>query len=317
MQRARCEILVLLIIYATAHIDMGLSTPLGMGAKIDSGPIGRDNGRMTGLGLLAKLSDLPKTKRMPALFVGHGSPMNGIEDNAFSLGWETLGKSLPKPVAILSISAHWLTRGTEVHIAEHPRTIHDFWGFPKQLYDLNYPCPGSPVYANATREAVTGTVVRPDIDWGIDHGTWIVLHRMYPAAEIPVFQMSIDMTRSHKEHYALAKELAILRRRGVLILGSGNIVHNLSMIDFNEGAREFAWAADFDNAAKDLILKHDHTTLLNYEGLGHAAALSIPTPDHYWPLLYILGLEEEDEGPSFPVEGIAHGSISMRSVLIG
>ena len=253
---------------------------------------------MTHLETLKKLSDLPETKRMPALFVGHGSPMNGIEENAYVEGWKALGRNLPRPRAILSISAHWLTRGTEVHAAKKPRTIHDFWGFPKELYELNYACPGSPEYAAATIEAVTGTKVRADQEWGIDHGTWIVLHRMYPAADIPVFQMSIDMTRSHKEHYALAKELSLLRRRGVLIMGSGNIVHNLGMIDFNGHAGVFPWAADFDGITKDLIMKRDHTALMNYEKLGHAATLAIPTPDHYWPLLYILGLEENDEEAS-------------------
>lgn len=316
MQRARCEILVLLIIYAAAHVDMGLSTPFVARAKIDSRASGRENERMTERELLAKLSDLPETRRMPTLFVGHGSPMNGIEENAFVHGWKTLGNELPRPLAILSISAHWLTRGTEVHVAAKPRTIHDFWGFPKELYDLAYPCPGSPEYAAATIETVTTRRIQADREWGVDHGTWIVLHRMYPDANIPVFQMSIDMTRSHKEHYALAKELSLLRRRGVLIMGSGNIVHNLGMIDFSEEASVFPWAADFDGITKELIMKRDHAALTSYEKLGHAAALAIPTPDHYWPLLYILGLQESDEGATFPVEGIAHGSISMRCVLI-
>lgn len=266
---------------------------------------------------LRTLIDLPETPRMPLVFVGHGSPMNGIEDNQFVRGWQSLGKALPRPTAILSISAHWLTHGTEVHVAERPRTIHDFWGFPKELYDLLYPCPGAPTFAEATRSIVTSVTIGEDYDWGIDHGTWIVLHRMYPNADIPVFQMSIDMTRSHQQHYELAKELAVLRRRGVLILGSGNIVHNLGEIDFNEDAETFPWAADFDGKARHLIEKHDHTALINYEKLGHAAQLAIPTPEHYWPLLYILGLQEEDEGATFPIEGISHGSISMRCVRIG
>lgn len=265
---------------------------------------------------LKKLKDLPETPRMPVLFVGHGSPMNGIEDNDYARGWATLGANLPKPLAILSLSAHWLTRGTEVHVSEKPRTIHDFWGFPKELYDLVYQCPGSPAYAAATKELVSAAELLPNLDWGLDHGTWIVLHRMYPAAKIPVFQMSIDMTRSNKEHYELARELGLLRRRGVLIMGSGNIVHNLSNIDFNESANVLPWARDFDNISKELIQKHDHNALMNYEKLGSAAQLAIPTPEHYWPLLYILGLQEEDEGATFPIEGIAHGSISMRSVLI-
>jgi 4,5-DOPA dioxygenase extradiol len=271
---------------------------------------------MTTKELLDHWKKLPETQRMPALFVGHGSPMNGIEDNSFVRGWERLGADLPRPRAILSISAHWLTHSTEVHIAENPRTIHDFWGFPEVLYALTYPCPGSPFDASAVESLVKSTHINKDSDWGIDHGTWIVLHRMYPAADIPVFQMSIDMTRSHKEHYELAKEFALLRKRGVLIMGSGNLVHNLGMIDFNEHANTFPWAREFDEKARELIARHDHQSLIGYEKLGHIAQLSIPTPDHYWPLLYILGLQEEDEGVTFPIEGITHGSISMRSVLI-
>lgn len=271
---------------------------------------------MTDTELLSKLKEYPETPRMPALFLGHGSPMNGIEDNAFSKGWRSLGEALPRPRAILSISAHWLTEGTYVHIAEKPRTIHDFWGFPKELYDLSYPCKGSPEYAQLTKDALSGARVREDREWGLDHGTWIVLHRMYPKADIPVFQLSIDISKSHREHYALAKGLALLRRRGVLVLGSGNIVHNLGMIDFDERARAFDWAEEFDGIATELIRKHAHEGLIDYEKLGQAARLSVPTPDHFWPLLYVLALEEEGEGASFPIEGLTHGSVSMRAVLI-
>jgi 4,5-DOPA dioxygenase extradiol len=272
---------------------------------------------MTTEELIATLATLPETKRMPALFIGHGSPMNGIEDNVFSRDWARLGKELPRPTAILSISAHWLSRGTEVHMSEHPRTIHDFWGFPKELYDLTYPALGAPVYGKALQETVTMTKVQSDFDWGLDHGTWIVLKQMYPFADVPVLQLSIDMTKSHEYHYKLGKELALLRRRGVLIMGSGNLVHNLREVDFNNQANIFSWAKDFDEQARGLIEKRDHRALMNYEKLGSAAQLAIPTPDHYWPLLYILGLQEEDEGATFPIEGITHGSISMRSVLIG
>lgn len=271
---------------------------------------------MTHHELLAQLKNLPETPQMPALFVGHGSPMNGIENNLFSLGWEKLGNELPTPRAILSISAHWLTRGTQVHVSERPRTIHDFWGFPKELYEISYPCPGAPAYASLVQEVVTQTKLSSDLDWGIDHGTWIVLHRLYPKANIPVFQMSIDMTRGHSEHYELAKELSVLRKRGVLILGSGNLVHNLGEIDFQEHANIFPWASEFDGKAKEFITARNHDALIRYEKLGHSALLSIPTPDHYWPLLYILGLQENNEEATFPVEGITHGSISMRSVLI-
>lgn len=265
----------------------------------------------------AQVTDaFPSTLRMPVIFVGHGSPMNGIEDNAFSRGWKTLGDSLPRPLAILAISAHWLTEGTFVHVAEKPKTIHDFWGFPKELYDLTYPCPGTPVYAKAAQALIATTRVETDLDWGIDHGTWIVLHRMFPEADIPVFQMSIDMSKSAQFHYELGRELAALREKGVLIMGSGNIVHNLGRINFNEDASIFDWAAEFDETAKALIAKGDHAALIDHEALGHAAALAIPIPDHYWPLLYTLGLQAKNEEVSFPIEGITHGSISMRSVLI-
>jgi 4,5-DOPA dioxygenase extradiol len=253
---------------------------------------------------------------MPALFVGHGSPMNGIEDNIFVRGWKTLGESLPRPTAILAISAHWLTEGTFVHIAEKPKTIHDFWGFPKELYDINYPCPGAPAYAKAAQTLIANTQVETDMDWGIDHGTWIVLHRMFPLADIPVFQMSIDISKPGQFHYELGRELAALREKGVLIMGSGNIVHNLGRIDFNEDAKTFDWASEFDGIAKTLIKKGDHKALIDYGTLGHTAALAIPTPDHYWPLLYTLGLQAKNEEATFPIEGITHGSISMRSVLI-
>lgn len=259
---------------------------------------------------------LPNSPRMPVLFIGHGSPMNGIEDTVFAREWKTLGETLPRPAAILAISAHWLTEGTFVHIAEKPKTIHDFWGFPKELYDLTYPCPGAPLYAEATQLLTEKTQIKKDLDWGIDHGTWIVLHRMYPAANIPVFQLSIDMSQSSQFHYDLSRALRPLREKGVLIIGSGNIVHNLGRIDFNTAATTFDWADEFDTKAKALIAEGDHEALINYEKLGHAAALSIPTPDHYWPLLYTLGLQEKGEEATFPIEGIAHGSISMRSVLI-
>ncbi len=270
---------------------------------------------MTLSGLTNILDELPFTPRMPALFVGHGSPMNGIEENVFTRSWTQLALNIPEPKAILVISAHWLTEGTFVHIAQKPKTIHDFWGFPKELYDLAYPCPGAPAYAQATRKILSDDT-KTDMDWGIDHGAWIVLHRMYPEADIPVFQMSIDISKPSQFHYELGKQLSPLREKGVLIMGSGNIVHNLGRIDFNEDAKIFDWAQEFDEVASLLIKKQDHKALIDYEKLGHVAALSIPTPDHYWPLLYTLGLQQKGEEASFPVVGMAHGSISMRSVLI-
>ena len=271
---------------------------------------------MTVRTLLETYKNLECKDLMPALFVGHGSPMNGIEHNAFTAGWENIGETLPKPRAILVISAHWLTEGTFVHTKEFPKTIYDFYGFPEELYRLSYPAPGSPEYAKLTQEKVKKEAVTGDTSWGLDHGAWIVLMRMYPKADIPVYQLSLDVTKSAAEHYALAKELALLRKRGVLIMGSGNIVHNLRRIDFNPNAKAFDWAAEFDGQAKVLIEKHEHDKLIAYEKLGDAAALAIPTPDHYWPLLYTLAQQTDSEYVSFPVDGITHGSISMRSVLI-
>ena len=256
------------------------------------------------------------TEAMPALFVGHGSPMNGIENNPFTAGWEKLGKSLPKPKAILVISAHWLTEGTFVHTKDFPKTIHDFYGFPEEMYRLSYPAPGSAEFAELTQRSVKKETLIADTTWGLDHGAWIVLMRMYPKADIPVYQLSLDATKSASEHYALAKELSFLRKRGVLIMGSGNIVHNLRRIDFDPNVKIFDWALEFDEHAKILIEEHGHEKLIAYQKLGDAAALAIPTPDHYWPLLYTLAQQSDNESVSFPIEGITNGSISMRSVLI-
>ena len=265
--------------------------------------------------LIDNHKDTESTEIMPALFIGHGSPMNGIEDNLFTSGWEKLGRTLPKPKAIVVISAHWLTEGTFVHTKDFPKTIHDFYGFPEELYQLSYPAEGSPAYAELTQKAAQGEITA-DTSWGLDHGAWIVLMRMYPNADIPVYQLSLDVTKSGREHYALAKEIALLRKRGVLIMGSGNIVHNLRRIDFNPHAKNFDWAEEFDGQVKSLIEMHGHDKLIGYEKLGDAATLAIPTPDHYWPLLYTLAQQGDNERVSFPIEGITHGSISMRSVLI-
>ncbi len=270
------------------------------------------------LGDLKNLADSGGvSEKMPVVFFGHGSPMNGIEDNQYSRAWIELGTKLPRPRAILSISAHWLTEGTRVHVAEKPKTIHDFWGFPKELYNLTYPCAGSPEVAHETQKLVGKTEVAPDNDWGVDHGTWIVLHRVFPKADIPVFQMSIDYTKDAAWHYELGRELAGLRRRGVLIIGSGNIVHNLGIIDFDPAAKPRDWALEFDDTARILIEQGNHKALMEYEKLGHAADLAIPTPDHYWPLMYILALQEKDESLSYPIDGIAHGSVSMRTITFG
>jgi len=259
----------------------------------------------------------PATQKMPVLFIGHGSPMNGIEENQYVSAWRALGETLPRPQVILCISAHWLTEGTWVHIGEKPKTIHDFWGFPEELYQLTYPCPGAPAYAAAVRNGVRSTEVWLDTDWGVDHGTWIVMRRLFPNADIPVFQMSIDISKPSEFHYAVGREVASLRERGVLIVGSGNLVHNLGRIAYEPGAKPYDWAVEFDARIRELLLGGDIASLIAYERLGHAATLAVPTPDHYWPLLYALAGRAKDECITFPVEGITHGSISMRAVCIG
>lgn len=263
------------------------------------------------------MTTLQPTPRFPVLFIGHGSPMNALQYNTYTKGWAELGKILSRPSAILSVSAHWLTEGTKVHGVEKPKTIHDFYGFPKELYDMRYDAPGSPRLAEETVAVLEPTMVTRDTDWGLDHGTWVPLLHMFPDATIPVFQMSIDVSRSHRAHYELATLLRSLREKGVLIIGSGNIVHNLGNITWEENAKPFEWAECFDERAAMLLADGNHDALIAYEKLGADAALSIPTPDHYWPLLYALGATTKNEPVSFPVRGIAHGSISMRAVQIG
>ena len=264
------------------------------------------------------LNRFPETERMPALFVGHGSPMNAIEDNSYTAAWEALGKELPKPKAILCISAHWYTRGTFVHTLGHPETIYDFYGFPTELYEKAYPCPGAPKYADAVSKVVTKTEVIPETGWGIDHGAWVPLSRMYPLADIPVFQLSIDMTRDARLHYELGRELRSFRDRGVLILGSGNIVHNLGDINWDPDASPFDWASEFDAYVADHLVRGEHDPIIGYDSYGTSAArLAVPTPDHFLPLLYVIGSQYEGEPVSFPVQGIALGSIGMRCVRIG
>lgn len=258
----------------------------------------------------ASANALPATERMPALFVGHGDPMNAIEDNPFSRTWTRIGRELPKPLAILSVSAHWFIRETLVNVSAQPRTIHDFYGFPQELYDQRYPCPGAPTAAEEARRAAKDVPIGLDTEWGLDHGTWSVLKRLYPGADVPTFQLSLDYTKPSRFHYELGRALAPLRRKGVLIMGSGNIVHNLGMVD-PSADRPFDWAAEFGDVSRKLIEAGDHDALVAYEKLGHAANLSIPSPDHYWPLLYALGLQEKDETPSFFNEGIVYGSVSM------
>lgn len=256
-----------------------------------------------------------RLKRMPALFVGHGSPMNAIEESEFSRCWEQLGREIPRPRAILCISAHWETDGVWVTAMPNPKTIHDFSGFPAALYEKQYPAPGDPELAQVVRTMVKAVSVGLDAEWGLDHGTWSVLCRLYPKADIPVLQLSLDVDQSPADHFALARQLAPLREQGVLIVGSGNIVHNLRLMEWD--AEPFKWAVAFDRAVKACIETRDHASLIQYGRLGREATMAIPTREHYLPLLYTLALQDTDEAASFFAEGFALGSIGMRGVRIG
>jgi len=259
-------------------------------------------------------------EKLPVLFIGHGSPMNGIEDNEFSQTWAKMGQEVTRPTAVLVISAHWLTRGTHITAMEAPKTIHDFGGFPQALFDVQYPAKGSPELAKATAKLITSTNVELDHDWGLDHGTWTVVRHMYPDADIPVLQLSIDYAKPPQYHYDLAKQLAALRKKGVLIIGSGNMVHNLRMADwkrFNEANYGFDWAIEMNSIFKQKISDGNHAELINYEKLGKAAMLAIPSPDHYYPLLYSLGLQDNNDSLSLFNDKMVGGSLNMTSVKIG
>lgn len=257
---------------------------------------------------------------MPVLFVGHGSPMNAILNNTFTRTWEEIGKNLPKPDAIITVSAHWETRGLYVTAMKNPRTIHDFGGFPRELFEVQYPAPGSPELAVETQNTLKNEVVRLDEEWGLDHGTWSVLKHMYPAADIPVIQLSIDYTKPPQYHYDLGKTLASLREKRVLIIGSGNLVHNLRMVDWdklNEPGYGYEWAIEANEKMKKFILEGDHQSLINYRSQGRSFDLAIPTPEHFLPLLYILGLKKENEIPEFFNDDPVAGSLTMTSLKIG
>lgn len=250
--------------------------------------------------------------RLPAFFFGHGNPMNAIEDNAYSRAWRKIGASLPKPKAIVAISAHWYLPGTLVTAMEHPRTIHDFGGFPRELYAVKYPAPGDPSLA---RRLTKLTGADEDMQWGLDHGTWSVLVHLFPDADIPVVQLSIDETQPPKSHYAIGTRLAPLRDEGILIIGSGNIVHNLHAYAWGRHTPEpFDWAVRFETQAREMLAAGNDEPLVDYEALGRDAVLSVPTPDHYLPLLYVMGARHKDDRVSFPIEGIDGGSVSMLSV---
>ncbi len=258
------------------------------------------------------------TEAMPAIFFGHGNPMNALMDNAYSRAWANIGEELPRPKAVLAISAHWYLPATAVTGAPSPRTIHDFGGFPKELYEVQYPAPGSPELARRVQELLSPTNVALDQRWGLDHGTWSVLCHVFPQADVPVVQLSLDETQPPEFHYELGKRLAPLRDEGVLLMGSGNLVHNLHTYAWGGHRVEpFDWAIRFEERARQALLTGDDHTLVAYEDLGRDATLSIPTPDHYLPLLYVIATRREGEPVSFPVEGVDGGSVSMLTVRIG
>jgi 4,5-DOPA dioxygenase extradiol len=266
------------------------------------------------------LSSGGSTDLMPVLFVGHGSPMNAIEENEFVFKWRELGDSIPWPKAILCISAHWETRGTFITAMPRPSTIHDFGGFPKELYNVQYPAPGSPELAFEVKREVLSTSVGLDEKWGLDHGAWSVIKNIYPGADVPVVELSMDYNLTPQYHYELAKELVRFRRKGVLIIGSGNIVHNLRMISWehaNEPEYGFDWALLANDKFKKLILDNNFKDLINYQKLGREVQMAVPTPDHFIPLLYTLALKEEKESIEFFNDKPVMGSLSMISLRIG
>lgn len=258
------------------------------------------------------------TKPMPVIFFGHGNPMNALQQNSYTQGWAAIGVSISRPKAILAVSAHWYVPYTAVTASLAPRTIHDFGGFPRELYQVSYPALGNLELANRVQSLLAPTSVNLDMEWGLDHGTWSVLCHVFPQAEIPVVQLGIDETQPAEFHYELAKRLAPLRDEGVLIIGSGNLVHNLHTYAWGRHPVEpFDWAVRFEKQARQLLLAGNHTPLIAYETLGRDALLSIPTPEHYLPLLYVIALRRERDAISFPVEGVDGGSISMLAVQIG
>ena len=265
-------------------------------------------------------SHFENTDKMPVLFLGHGSPMNAIEENEFVRGFRNVGKEIPHPNAILCVSAHWETKGTHVTVNEMPKTIHDFGGFPQELFDVQYPAPGSPDLAKEVKKVVHSTTVVLDDQWGLDHGAWSVIKHLYPNANVPVIQLSIDYTKPASFHYELAKELSALRTKGVLIIGSGNMVHNLGLVAWDNLYTDdyaFDWASEAKEKMSNYILSGDHNSLINYTAQGKSFNLAIPTPEHYLPLLYSLALKQDKEDISLFNNKAVGGSLTMTSVKIG
>jgi 4,5-DOPA dioxygenase extradiol len=255
---------------------------------------------------------------LPAIFFGHGNPMNALQRNAYTEAWSRMGKSLPRPRAILSVSAHWFVPQTGVTVTTAPRTIHDFGGFTRDLYQVNYPAPGDPQLARRVQKLLAPVTVKLDESWGLDHGTWSVLCHVFPQADIPVVQLSIDETQPATFHYEIGRRLAPLRGEGVLIVGSGNLVHNLHAYAWGRHPVDpFDWAVRFEQQVREMLLAGEHTPLIDYEKLGSDAMLSIPTPDHYLPMLYAVATRQQREQITFPVEGVDGGSISMLAVQVG
>ena len=260
------------------------------------------------------------TEKMPVLFLGHGSPMNAIEENQFVQGFRNISREIPKPNAILCISAHWFTNGTFVTAMQNPKTIHDFYGFPKELFEVQYPAPGNPELAKETAELLLPEIVEEDHSWGLDHGAWSVIKHLYPNAEIPVIQLSIDYTKAPQYHFDLAKKLQKLREKGILIIGSGNIVHNLRMIDWkniNTVGAGWDWAVEAREKTNNWLLDGNFQNLIDYQKQGIALQTAVPSPDHYLPLIYSLGLKEKSENLSLFNDELIGGSLSMTSVRIG
>jgi len=263
---------------------------------------------------------MPQESLMPVLFVGHGSPMNGIEDTEFSRRWTQLATEIQRPSAVLVVSAHWFTSGTKITAMDFPPTIHDFGGFPKELFEVQYPAPGNPTLARDTVDLLHAANVELDHDWGLDHGAWTIIRHMYPNADIPVLQLSIDYTKPPQYHYDLAKQLYALRKKGVLIMGSGNMVHNLRMVAWDRLSDQgfgYDWALQMNDRFKSLITNGDHKSLIHYSSMGKDALLAIPTPEHYLPLVYALGLKGSKDAISFFNDKAIGGSLTMTSVKIG
>lgn len=285
---------------------------------IASAGIGFAAYKLMGSSMFNELSHGPNTMRMPVLFFGHGSPMNAIDMNAYTKTLNALGPKLPKPRAILVISAHWMTEGSWITEMQNPKTIHDFYGFPQKLFDVQYSAPGSPEVAKLIRETIPKPKIHADTEmWGLDHGTWSVLRHLYPSADIPVLQLSLHMEKTAEYHEQLGKELSKLRDKGILIIGSGNLVHNLRTIRWEANAKPYDWAIEFDEWLKLKLQDGDYRSVLNNFHATDAGKLSIPTMEHYYPLHYILGASDKSDKLNFEYEELQNGSISMRSFSLG